>query len=593
MCGISGEIRFDNQLPDAAAVARMGDSVAPRGPDGTGLLQHDRVVLGHRRLKIIDLSEAASQPMVDPELGLSLVYNGAIYNYPDLRHELQAKGYRFFSTGDTEVVLKAYHAWGPSFVERLNGMFALAIHERDSGRLFLARDRVGIKPLYFTEEAGKFLRFASTLPALLSAGGVDSTIDPVALHYYMTFHSVVPPPRTILNGVHKLPPATTLVIEPDGRRSQHTFWSVAFGTSPEDARRSEPEWQEACLETLRRSVKRRLIADVPVGVLLSGGLDSSLVVGLLAENGAAPIETFSIGFESVGTEEGDEFRYSDIVAERFGTKHHKLFADSSKALPALQRCIHGMSEPMVSHDNVGFFLLSQEVAKHVKVVQSGQGADEIFAGYHWYPPMLGATPDTAVATYASAFFDRDHAEFQEAVAAAYHGDDASLAFVTEHFARPGAEAPIDKALRLDALVMLVDDPVKRVDNNTMAHGLEARVPFLDHEVVEFAATVPPGLKVKDDGKYLLKEAARQVIPAGVIDRPKGYFPVPALKYLRGEFLDMAHDALSSQRARDRGLFNQTYVDTLLADPESHITPLRGSKLWQIALLNLWLDSQGI
>jgi asparagine synthase (glutamine-hydrolysing) len=282
-------------------------------------------------------------------------------------------------------------------------------------------------------------------------------------------------------------------------------------------------------------------------VLLSGGLDSSLVVGLLAEAGQHGLKTFSIGFETVGDEAGDEFRYSDIIAKHFDTDHTKIFVDSSRALPELDRCVAAMSEPMVSHDNIGFYLLSEEVAKHVKVVQSGQGADEIFAGYHWYPPLLDSTDP--VGDYASVFFDRDYDEYRQTVDPAMLDGDHARAFVEDAFAAPGAERPIDKALRLDTTTMLVDDPVKRVDNMTMAWGLEARVPFLDHELVEVAARVPAELKVKGDGKYILKEAGRQLIPHDVIDRPKGYFPVPALKYLRGPFLDRVRDILSQPAAR--------------------------------------------
>jgi asparagine synthase (glutamine-hydrolysing) len=586
MCGICGEIRFGTDAADVAAVDRMAATMVRRGPDGAGLVARGRVAFGHRRLKIIDLSEAAQQPMVDAALGLSIAYNGAVYNYPELRTELEGKGYRFFSTGDTEVILKAYHAWGADCVKRLNGMFAFAIHERDSGRVVLARDRLGIKPLYYSEGPNR-LRFASSLPALLAAGGVDTSIDPVALNFYMTFHSIVPPPRTILSGVKKLPPATVATIEPDGTMQQQRYWDISFGGRPEQAGFTEDDWIEATLDVMRRAVKRRLVADVPVGVLLSGGLDSSLVVGLLCEHGNSGIETFSIGFDAVGGEAGDEFQYSDIIANRYQTRHHKLSIDAARTLPALRECIGQMSEPMVSHDNVGFYLLSQEVAKFVKVVQSGQGADEIFAGYHWYPPMLEATD--ALATYRQGFFDRNFGEYQRVVAAGLADQDWAGQFVAEHFARPGAELPIDKALRIDTQVMLIDDPVKRVDNHTMAASLEARVPFLDHEVVEFAATVPAELKVAGGGKHILKEAARRVIPAEVIDRPKGYFPVPALKYLRGPFLDLARDALTNDAARHRGLFQQDYVTTLLADPEVHITPLRGSKLWQLALLELWLQ----
>ena len=586
MCGICGEIRFDEDPADVEAVTRMADSMQPRGPDGDGILKRGRFALGHRRLKIIDLSEAAQQPMIDSTLGLSIVFNGAIYNYGELREELSGLGYQFFSHGDTEVILKAYHAWGTDCVERLNGMFAFAIVERDSGRVVLARDRLGIKPLYYCRTAERF-RFASSLPALLSAGEVNTAIDPIALNYYMTFHAVVPAPRTIFEGASKLPPATLAVLEPDGQWRTETYWTLAFGARADQAGYRREDWIDETLDVMRRAVKRRLIADVPVGVLLSGGLDSSLIVGLLCEHGSAGLETFSIGFESIGNEEGNEFKYSDVIVERFGTSHHKLFIDSQRTLPALRECIAAMSEPMVSHDNVGFYLLSQEVAKYVKVVQSGQGADEIFGGYHWYPPMLESRD--ALSTYRQYFFDRDFEEYTQAVAGRYVRENAAEKLVAEHFNQPGATLPIDKALRIDALIMLVDDPVKRVDNHTMAASLEARVPFLDHEVVEFAATVPPELKIADGGKFILKEASRRVIPAEVIDRPKGYFPVPALKYLRGPFLEMARDALSTQAARERGLFNTAYLDQLLADPESHITPLKGSKLWQVSLLELWLQ----
>ncbi|MBK3803775.1 N-acetylglutaminylglutamine amidotransferase [Azospirillum brasilense] len=591
MCGISGEIRFDSCPASASAVGSMTEALALRGPDGQGVFAHGRMAFGHRRLSIIDLSEAAQQPMTDPELGLGIVFNGCIYNYPELRAELEAKGYRFFSHGDTEVLLKAYHAWGRRFVERLYGMFAFAIWERDSGRVTLGRDRLGIKPLYLSETAGR-LRFASTLPALLAGGDIDTAIDPVGLYQYMSFHAVVPAPGTILKGVRKLPPATLLTLEPDGRRTEETYWEPVFGPQPGDERMSEGDWQDAVLSTLRKAVERRLVADVPVGVLLSGGLDSSVIVALLAEAGQTGLQTFSIGFETVGQEKGDEFQYSDLIAQRFQTDHHKLFIDSNRALPALQDCVRAMSEPMVSHDAIGFFLLSQEVAKHVKVVQSGQGADEIFAGYHWYPPMM-ETADP-LSTYAKVFFDRNRAEMAEALNPQYLADeDAASAFVAAHFARPGADRPVDKALRLDTTVMLVDDPVKRVDNMTMAWGLEGRVPFLDHDLVELAARVPPELKVRDGGKYVLKEAARKVVPSEVIDRPKGYFPVPALKYLRGPYLELVRDVLNQPAARERALFQPAYLDRLFSDPETHITPLRGSKLWQAALLEFWLQTHGI
>jgi asparagine synthase (glutamine-hydrolysing) len=589
MCGICGEIGFE-RAADVGAVGAMAASLAPRGPDAQGLLARDRVAFGHRRLKIIDLSAKAEQPMTDPELGLSIVFNGCIYNYPELRAELEAKGYRFFSTGDTEVMIKAYHAWGLDFPKRLHGMFAFAIVERESGRVVLGRDRFGIKPLYLAESDGA-LRFASSLPALVAAGGIDTTLDREALAFYMTWHAVVPAPWTILKGVRKLPPATLRVVEPTGETKDHVFWELSFERTPEDIETPREVWRERLLAALETAVDRRMVADVPVGVLLSGGVDSSLIVALLARRGQQGLATFSIGFEAAKGEHGDEFTYSDLVAARYGTEHHQIFVPSKDLVHELPRTIAAMSEPMVSYDNVGFFLLSREVAKHVKVVQSGQGADEVFAGYHWYPPL--ATSNAAVDDYARVFFDRDRQRLGEHLQDAWLDGDVPRAFVERHFARPGATSPVDQALRLDSTVMLVDDPVKRVDNMTMAWGLEARVPFLDHELVELAARIPPEHKLADGGKGILKDVARQVLPSEVIDRPKGYFPVPALKYLDGPYLEMVRDALASRAAEERGLFRRDYLDRLFAAPAEHITPLRGSELWQVGLLELWLQEHGI
>jgi len=381
MCGLCGELSWGDAPVSAAAVAAMNAAMVRRGPDGSGLWSNGHAALGHRRLKIIDLSERAQQPMVDPALGMSVAFNGCIYNYKALRQDLEAKGYTFFSDGDTEVVLKAWHAWREEAPKRFNGMFAFAIAERDTGKVTLVRDRLGIKPLYYSETPGKRVRFASSLPALLAGGDIDTSIDPVALNHYMSFHAVVPPPRTILKGVRKVEPGTIVSFDASGKRSDRRYWTLTFGRSGEEARRSRKEWRDMVHAALRKAVDRRMVADVPVGVLLSGGLDSSLIVGLLAEAGQKNLKTFSIGFESVNNEIGDEFKYSDIVAKHFGTEHRQLFIKSDELIARLPETIEAMSEPMVSYDNVGFYLLSKEVAKHVKVVQSGQGADEVFGGY--------------------------------------------------------------------------------------------------------------------------------------------------------------------------------------------------------------------
>jgi asparagine synthase (glutamine-hydrolysing) len=316
-----------------------------------------------------------------------------------------------------------------------------------------------------------------------------------------------------------------------------------------------------------------------------------MLVASLAGRGQAGLKTFSIGFEKVGNIEGDEFRYSDLIARHFGTDHHRIQVSAQEALEALPSTIEAMSEPMMSHDAVGFFLLSKEVSKHVKVVQSGQGADEVFAGYHWYPRLLRS--NDIGRDYARVYFDRDHAEMGEALHPALIKGDYSSEFVEEFFAGCNGNGPVDKALQIDTQIMLVDDPVKRVDNMTMAWGLEGRVPFLDHELVELAARIPTDLKLRNGGKYILKEVARSLVPAEVIDRPKGYFPVPALKYLRGPFLDFVRDVLNAPSARQRELFHRPYVEQLLEAPEEHLTPKGHSKLWQVAVLEHWLQSHGI
>lgn len=589
MCGIAGELRFDRRPADLAAVERITHHLAPRGPDAHGFHSQGPIALGHRRLKIMDLAEASGQPMIDSDLGLSMVFNGAIYNYPELRAELEALGYRFFSGGDTEVLLKGYHAWGEALLPKLNGMFAFAVWERDKQSLFIARDRLGVKPLYLSR-TGERLRFASSLPALVQGGDIAKTLDAVALNHYLNFHAVVPAPRTILAGVEKLPPATWMRVDTDGKVQQKTWWSLQFGPQGEETGYGLEQWREQVLDTMREAVAIRQRAAVDVGVLLSGGVDSSLLVGLLREAGVDNLLTFSIGFQDAGGERGDEFQYSDLIAQRFATRHHQLRIGEHEILDQLPQAFRAMSEPMVSHDCIAFYLLSREVAKHCKVVQSGQGADELFAGYHWYPQVDGAKD--AFAAYRAAFFDREHDEYAACVQPAWLTGDMAGEFVREHFAMPGAEAAVDKALRLDSTVMLVDDPVKRVDNMTMAWGLEARTPFLDYRVAELSARIPAQFKLPDGGKHVLKEAARKVIPSEVIDRPKGYFPVPGLKHLEGATLGWVRDLLLDP-SQDRGLFNPTMLDQLLTNPQSQLTPLRGSKLWQLAALNLWLSEQGL
>ena len=593
VCGLAGEVRFDGEVADLSAVERMTDCQSPRGPDGRGVWAQGPVALGHRRLKIIDLTSTGSQPMIDANHGLSIVFNGCVYNYRDLRTELARLGHVFFSESDTEVVAKSYAEWGLHCVDHFHGMFAFAIVEHESGRLVLARDRLGIKPLYVDESPAR-LRFASTLPALVAGGGTDTSIDRTALSYYMTFHSVVPAPHTILNGVRKLPPATIRVVDPDGKTRDRTYWTPAFDRDPERADWDERDWQDELIARLRTAVDRRMVADVPVGVLLSGGIDSSLVVALLAQAGQTGLRTFSIGFDSAGGESGDEFEYSTLVAERFGTEHHRIPIETSRLLPGIDGAVRAMSEPMVSHDCVAFYLLSQEVSQSVKVVQSGQGADEVLGGYDWYPPLVDVERGDASVAYRDVFFDRRWDAMSGLLNPEWLApDDPPSAFVAERFGAPGAGTAVDAALRNDTTVMLVDDPVKRVDNMTMAWGLEARVPFLDHELVELCGRIPPGLKLADGGKGVLKRASRGIVPDEVIDRTKGYFPVPAIRQLEGPYLDRVREALLDPAAERRGLFSSTTVESMLSAPNEARTTLGSNALWQLALLEMWLQAHEV
>jgi asparagine synthase (glutamine-hydrolysing) len=334
-----------------------------------------------------------------------------------------------------------------------------------------------------------------------------------------------------------------------------------------------------------------------VGVLLSGGIDSSLVVALLAEAGQTDLATFSIGFEAAGGESGDEFEYSRIVAREYGTDHHEIAIDDARLVPALDGCVAAMSEPMVSHDCVAFYLLSQDVSRHITVVQSGQGADEVLGGYSWYPPLADVARDDVLDAYRGVFFDRPHESVLALLQPQWHASgDVSRAFVGDRFAgwgTAGAGTAVDAALRMDTEVMLVDDPVKRVDNMTMAWGLEARVPFLDHDFVEFAATVPPELKLGDGGKKIMKLAARGVVPDAVIDRRKGHFPVPAIRQLDGPYLARVRDALTDPRAVARDLYRPAAVERMLADPNATRTALDSNALWQLALLEMWLQTMGV
>ncbi|WP_024850716.1 N-acetylglutaminylglutamine amidotransferase [Hydrogenovibrio kuenenii] len=593
MCGICGEIYWNGQLSSEKALTPMLKALEKRGPDDGGSWIQNHVGLGHRRLSIIDLSDAGHQPMLDEEL--SLVFNGCIYNYQTLRETLIELGHEFRSHSDTEVILKAYRQWGMECVKHFEGMFAFAIWDDDHQQLLIARDRFGIKPLYYAPVEGG-VKFASNTQALLASGGIDTEIDPVGLHHQFTLHGVIPAPYTILKGIRKLEPGHWMIVNPDGQIFKKSYWHLMAERPADSENLTEEAWIDRIHESLKQAVHKRLTAaDVPVGVLLSGGLDSSLIVALLAEAGVENIRTFSIGFEDVPEEKGSEFEYSDQVVERYQTQHKKYLISNQAVLPRLTEAVDAMAEPMFGQDAVAFYLLSEQVSQDVKVVMSGQGADEVFGGYFWYPQMaeayenLGAD-EPPVNAFAPFYFDRSHEEWLEMIEDKHHVYDVTREWVNDRLTEPGATTFLDQVLRLDASSLIVDDPVKRVDNMTMAWGLEARVPFLDHALVELAMSAPESLKRKDF-KYVLKKIARGIVPDSVIDRPKGYFPMPALKYVRDDFYQWMKSLLTSDAAKKRGIFKTDYIEKLLADPESEksFTAIKGSKLWHAALLELWLQ----
>ncbi|MBL4712187.1 MAG: N-acetylglutaminylglutamine amidotransferase [Gammaproteobacteria bacterium] len=585
MCGICGELRFDASIPALATIERMKEKLQKRGPDSEGAYINAPVAFGHRRLAIIDLSDKAAQPMLDEEAGIALVFNGTIYNYPDLRKELIGLGHRFLSTGDTEVILRAYIQWGDNCVARLQGMFAFAIWDNKQQRLLLACDRTGIKPLYFSQTGKRFM-FASNTQALIHADkAIDTSIDAAALHHLFTLHAVVPAPRTVVNGIRKVKPAHYMVIDAKGGVTETRYWTLT--AKRPDTKMSEQDWVQAVHDELRRAVEKRVkIADVPVGVLLSGGIDSSLLVGLLAEAGQKDLKTFSVGFEDAPEEKGNEFEYSDAVAKMFATEHHQLMVPNNQVLPRLPEAFANMAEPMFGQDAVAFYLLSEVVSQEVKVVQSGQGADEVFGGYFWYPRMHHSKKK-GINRFSDEYFDRDHAEYLQTVDKRFHCHDVTSELMQDLLDEVEADEYLDRVMAVDVNTLIVDDPVKRVDNMTMAWGLEARVPFLDTQLVELAASMPPEMKLPNGGKHVLKELSRGFLPDSVVNRSKAYFPMPALKYVRGEFLEFMKEILLCDSAKQRGLYDSVYVEKLLKKPEDYQTRLQGSKLWHLAALELW------
>jgi asparagine synthase (glutamine-hydrolysing) len=583
MCGIVGEYLF-NEKPSKDNFELLLDKIKSRGPDYSGFVVKDHIILGHSRLSIIDLSSASNQPFEDDEAELSMVYNGCIYNYIELRAELIKIGHSFKTNGDTEVVLKSYKEWGPESLSRFEGDFAIAIWDNRERKLFLARDRFGVKPLYYADEKN-FFRFGSTLQSIIVKKDIDLQLDPESLHMHFTLHAVVPAPNTIFKNIKKVPPGHYLTIDENKKILFKKYWSLD-NLNKNNYITDEKEALYLTKKTLKESIDKRLSAsDTDVGVLLSGGLDSSLIVAL-AKDKFPNLKTYSIGFDDDQEEKGSEFYFSDQVVEKFNTNHKKFIINNESVLHKLPDAFKSMSEPMVAQDAIAFFMLSELVSKEVKVVLSGQGADEAFAGYFWYQNI--ALEKNHHKNFAKHYFDRSNDEMKSFLNINFD-EDFSLKMIEKNFKDIGSKSLLRNVLNFDITTLVVDDPVKRVDNMTMAWGLEARVPFLDHKLIELSSNIDANMHLKRNGKKLLKDISDNLLPNEIISRKKGYFPMPALKFIRGEYYDFVYDILNSSECYNRNLYNKDYIDKLLKQPNEHKTAIDGNKLWHAAATELWLQ----
>ena len=581
MCGIVGEYIF-NKNYNNHNIELLLDQIKTRGPDYSGFIVNQCIALGHSRLSIIDLSASSNQPFEDKDAQFTMVYNGCVYNYKELREDLVKKGYVFKTTGDTEVVLKSYQEWGYDCLKKFEGDFALAVWDNRNKKLFLARDRFGVKPLYFSNNKN-FFRFGSSLQSIIAKKDINLELDNQSLHMHFSLHSVVPAPNTIFKNIKKVPPGHYLVIGPDQKILTNAYWKLD-SSSQSELITDENEAKEQIKNLLLNAIQKRISAsDIDVGVLLSGGLDSSLIVAL-ANDHFPNLKTYSIGFEDDKDEKGNEFFYSDQIAEQFKTKHEKIIIDNKSVLSRLPEAFKSMSEPMVAQDAIAFYMLSELVSKEVKVVLSGQGADEGFAGYFWYKNINAESNDYR--NFCKHYVDRSHDEVKEFLNIKFDSDYTST-MIRNKLNSANSKTLLGSVLNFDITTLVVDDPVKRVDNMTMAWGLEARVPFLDHQLIEASARIDPNLHLKRNGKNILKVISDDILPKDVIDRKKGYFPMPALKFIRGEYYDFVYDILNSRQCYNRNLYNRDYINKLLEKPNEYKTAIDGNKLWHAAATELW------
>jgi asparagine synthase (glutamine-hydrolysing) len=621
MCGIAGRFNFLSGAPvDPGTIRAMCDLIAHRGPDGEGTYVDGAIGLGHRRLAIIDLSPAGRQPMTDETGTLWITYNGEIYNFPELRRDLEARGFRFRSRTDTEVILAAYRAFGPDCVSRLRGMFAFAVWDARERSLFIARDRAGKKPLFYTVD-GDGIAFASEPKAFLADPAFKPQPNLTAISHYLTYQ-YVPSPHSAFAGVAKLPPAHWLLVR-DGKVETRRYWRLRYRPK---RRLTEDAAIDELLARLREAVRIRLMSDVPLGAFLSGGIDSSLVVALMTELGAAPVRTFSIGFEEA---QYDERHYARLVAERFGTDHHE-FVVRPDAAAIFDQLVWHYGEPFADSSAIPTYYLAELTRRHVTVALNGDAGDENFAGYErylahvlathstrvpgvvrrgvaglasaalaWAPPRstlararrfaeaLADSPERRYARWMSHFDGTVKRELCTEEFRRASGDVDSEALVVDAYRASDGPDLVDATLDVDVRTYLPDDLLVKVDIATMAHGLEARSPFVDHEVMEFCASLPSSLKLHGRiKKYLLKQAAAKYLPAAIIERPKMGFGVPVDHWFRRELKDLARDTLLGPSASDRGYFRMDFVRRIL-DEHAAGTRHWHYQLWNLLALELW------
>ena len=591
----------------------MCEVIRHRGPDDEGTHVEPGVGLGMRRLSIIDLS-TGQQPIHNEDRTLWIVFNGEIYNYRQLRSELESAGHHFYTQSDTETIIHAYEEWGEGSFARLRGMFGIALWDRRAQSLLLARDRSGMKPLHFTERGGR-LYFASEIKSLIEAGAVEREIDLEALDHYLSF-LYAPRDRSLFKGVRKLPPGHFLRWK-DGRIDVQQYWKIA-DTEPFSG--SAQEAASALRGVLADAVQSHMISDVPLGAFLSGGVDSSIVVGLMAEASARPVQTFSIGFDEP---QFDELEHARTVARHFGADHHE-FVVRPDGLSILEPLIGHFDEPFADSSAIPTWYVSEIARRHVTVVLSGDGGDELFGGYDRYLPhprvaqfdrlalpgaraIAGAVwplmPHGARGKNFLRHVSRDEngryldsiSFYQPDEKAALYSHDVQRALANSsaenaigaQFARFAGLPAHSRMMRVDFETYLPEDVLTKVDRMSMAHSIESRVPLLDNHVIDFAASLPASLKIHNGRrKHILKESVRNLLPPGIADRKKQGFGVPLGVWFRGGLTGVFSDVLRSARTRQRGYFEPAFVDRLVHE---HLAGTRDHtlRLWQLLIFELW------